>query len=144
MKPYLLDVMITIDTNILVYLSLTTPETAQAEAVLALDPIWVAPPLWRSELRNVLALYIRRDLLALDQAQQIMADAERLMKNGDVVANSEHVLTLAAQSGCSAYDCEFVAVAQQMGVLLVTGDRELVKRFPAIAFSPQAFLSRTT
>lgn len=134
--------MITIDTNILAYLFLATTETAQAEAILVRDPIWIAPPLWRSELRNVLALYVRRALLPLDQAQQVMADAEQLMQDGEVTAASAHVLALAASSGCSAYACEFVAVAQQMGVRLVTGDRELVKRFPEIAMTPHAFLAR--
>ncbi len=28
---------------------------------------------------------------------------------------SRHVLTLAEHSGCSAYDCEFVALAQDLG-----------------------------
>jgi predicted nucleic acid-binding protein len=135
--------MITIDTNILAYLFLSTTETAQVEAILARDPVWIAPPLWRSELRNALTLYIRRSLLSLDEAQQIMTDAEQFMQGSDVAVASAHILMLAAHSGCSAYDCEFVAVAQQMGVLLVTGDRELVKRFPGLAMTPQEFLTHT-
>lgn len=135
--------MIAVDTHILAYLFLTTTETAQAEAILIHDPVWIAPPLWRSELRNVLALYIRRNLLRLDQAQQIMADAEQLMQDGEVAVSSAHVLSLAASSGCSAYDCEFLAVAQRAGVPLVTNDRELLQNFPAVAVTPQAFLART-
>jgi len=38
---------------------------------------------------------------------------------------------LAASSGCSAYDCEFVAAAQQLDAPLVTADRALRKGFPA-------------
>jgi len=44
-----------VDTNVVAYLLLNGPHTAQAEALLAHDPDWVGPPLWRSELRIVLA-----------------------------------------------------------------------------------------
>jgi predicted nucleic acid-binding protein len=40
------------------------------------------------------------------------------------------VLTLALESGCSAYDCEFVALAKQLGVKLVTEDAKLRRAFP--------------
>ena len=48
---------------------------------------------------------------------------------------SEAVLRLAASSGCSAYDCEFVAAAQQLDAPLVTADRDLLKAFPALTRS---------
>jgi predicted nucleic acid-binding protein len=51
---------------------------------------------------------------------------------------SHHVLSLAAQSGCSAYDCEFVALAQDLRVPLVTTDRQILKAFPTVAVSPAA------
>jgi predicted nucleic acid-binding protein len=49
------------------------------------------------------------------------------------------VLELASRSGCSAYDCEFVALAQDLEVPLVTNDRQILKAFPTIAISPSAF-----
>ena len=48
--------MIVVDTNILVYLYLPTKYTPHAEKLLENDPVWIAPYLWRSEFRNVLAL----------------------------------------------------------------------------------------
>lgn len=35
--------------------------------------------------------------------------------------------------GCTAYDCEFVALSQRLGVPLVTLDRALLKAFPRLA-----------
>jgi predicted nucleic acid-binding protein len=49
------------------------------------------------------------------------------------------VLTLATRSRCSAYDCEFVAVAQDLGVPLVTTDRQVLRAFPSVAVRPEAF-----
>lgn len=72
--------MIVIDTNIIGYLYLTSTRSALAEQALIKDPEWAAPLLWRSELRNVLALYMRRDLLSLQDAQQIMDEATSLMR----------------------------------------------------------------
>lgn len=45
--------MIVVDTNVIVYLYMTGDYSAQAEQALLKDPLWVAPPLWRSEFRNV-------------------------------------------------------------------------------------------
>ena len=49
--------------------------------------------------------------------------------------DSRAVLALVAASDCSAHDCEFAAVAQQLGVPLVTMDAKLLKAFPATAMS---------
>ena len=92
-----------------------------------------APPLWRSEWRNVLSTYLRRDLLQLPQAVALMHRAEVLLAGQDEPVASDQVLQLANRSRCSAYDCEFVAAAQQLGVPLVTEDRAVLVAFPDVA-----------
>ena len=52
------------------------------------------------------------------------------------------VLDLASRSACTTYDCEFVAVASEHGVPLVTADQQLPRAFPAIAISPAEFVDR--
>jgi predicted nucleic acid-binding protein len=46
---------------------------------------------------------------------------------------TDAVLRLVDKTGHSAYDCEYVALAQQLGVSLVTGDRAVVEQFPDTA-----------
>jgi predicted nucleic acid-binding protein len=132
--------MIVIDTNVIGYLYLTSEHSTYAEQALLRDTDWAAPLLWRSELRNVLALYLRKDLLSLGDAQQIMDEATGLMRGREFEVPSFHVLELVAASTCSAYDCEFVALAQSLGVPLVTVDRQILNQFPTLAVSLETFV----
>ena len=62
-----------------------------------------------------------------------MEVASELMWDGEYEVQSGDVLNLAAESGCEAYDCEFVALALDLAVPLVTADRKLVRAFGGTA-----------
>lgn len=68
-----------------------------------LDPQWVAPVLWRSKFRNILAGCMRRGTLTLAQACELQAEAESLFSGGEHEVPSQQVLQLSHDSGCSAY-----------------------------------------
>lgn len=131
--------MIVADTNLLIYLYVQGQRTQESEAVLQQDAVWAAPLLWRSEFRNVLIGLVRSDALQLEKALAIIDEAERWLAGHEYSVVSRQVLELASRSGCSAYDCEFVALAQDLEVPLVTNDRQILKAFPTIAVSPSAF-----
>lgn len=127
--------MIVVDTNVLAYLYLPTEFSAAAESLLERDGEWFAPVLWRSEFRNILAGYMRRQTLSLDQARALQAEAESLLAGNEREVDSARVLELVRDSDCSAYDCEFAALAIALGTTLVTMDRKLLKAFPQVAKS---------
>lgn len=127
--------MIVVDTNILAYLLLPGPRTELAELLRRQHRQWAAPPLWRSEFRNVLTTQLRQDLLKLSEAIALMERAVRIMAAHEESVSSELVLQLVSSSRCTSYDCEFVAAAQQLGVPLVTEDRALLVAFPDLARS---------
>jgi predicted nucleic acid-binding protein len=131
--------VIVADTNLLVYLYVRGQRTVQAEAVLVRDPVWAAPLLWRSEFRNSLAGLVRAREIDLDDAVRMTHDAERRMTGSEFSVASQQVLRLATRSRCSAYDCEFVALAQDLGVPFVTTDRQVLGAFPSTAVSPADF-----
>jgi len=122
--------MIVVDTNVLAYLYLPSEYTAQAEALLERDSDWTAPLLWRSDFRNILAGYMRRRALTFDQARDVQAEAESLLSGAEHEVESQRVLELVRDSDCSAYDCEFVALAMKLRVNLVTMDAKLLRAFP--------------
>lgn len=133
--------MIVVDTNVIAYLLIAGEHTRAVEAVLRKDPEWLAPLLWRSEFRSVVTLYVRRGIMTLHQALQLAEEAEILMQGGEAEVTSTQVLGLAASSTCSAYDCEFVALAQQLRLPLITSDGGILEAFPSIAVSPRGFVS---
>ena len=134
--------MIVVDTNIIGYLYLSSDRSDQSEKALLIDAEWVAPILWRSEFRNVLALYIRNNILMLEDAVRIMDQATLLMQGGEYEAVSLQVLQLVGESTCSAYDCEFVALARDLNVRLLTVDKQILKQFPNEAISLNEYVSQ--
>jgi predicted nucleic acid-binding protein len=125
--------MIVVDTNVLAYLWLPGERTKAAERLLKKDPDWNAPLLWRSEFRNVLARCLRRGDVSLETALEIADGAEGQMRGREFSVPSAQVLARVEGSECSAYDCEFVVLADELGVSLITSDEKLLTAFPALA-----------
>lgn len=122
--------MIVVDSNVLAYLYLPSEHTEHAEALLEREPEWVAPLLWRSEFRDILAGYIRRKTITFEQACGLQAEAESLLAGNEFEVDSQAVLALVRDSDCSAYGCEFVALAAGLETKLVTLDKKLIRAFP--------------
>jgi predicted nucleic acid-binding protein len=135
--------MIVADVNLVAYLLLGGPSAALAQQVLERDSTWAAPVLWRSEFRSILAGYMRQRSLALADAWQAHELAEGLLGAHEYTVGGERVLQLVAESPCSAYDCEYVALAADLRIPLVTSDGQVLRQFPRVARSPRAFVAGT-
>ena len=133
--------MIVVDTSVIASLWVPNDMEELAYKVLRKDPDWVAPLLWRSELRNVLALYLRKNILELSTVLQSMQEAEQLMKSYAYEVNSTQVLQLIQNSSCSSYDCEFVALADDLGLQLISFDNQICRKFSEIAVHPKKFVN---
>lgn len=129
--------MIVVDSNVLAYLYLPGEHTVAAEALLQRDPDWASPILWRSEFRSILAGYVRRKDISFEQAVSLQSEAESLLAGCEFEIESRTVLELVRDSDCSAYDCEFIALAMKLNTKLVTMDKKLLRAFPnrAVALS---------
>jgi predicted nucleic acid-binding protein len=131
--------LIVVDANILLYSVVPGPLSLHAHRVYLRDPEWAAPPLWRSEFRNVLARSMREQGLKREHALVYLERAGQAVGPRERPPSSSRVLDLALDSGCSAYDCEFVALAEALEVPLVTNDGEVLRKFPGIAVSMEEF-----
>ncbi|MCK5830643.1 MAG: type II toxin-antitoxin system VapC family toxin [Methylococcales bacterium] len=132
--------MIVADTNIISYLLLPTPYSDSVDQLYKLDSEWVAPTLWKSEFRNVLALYLRKEMITFEQALQFQETAESTMANNEFDVSPAQILSLVAKSNCSSYDCEFVALAQHLNISLLTQDKKVLREFSSISISVSDFI----
>jgi predicted nucleic acid-binding protein len=131
--------VIVVDTNVIASLYLSGPQTGAAERAVAKEPGWAAPLLWRSELRSVLAVLVRTGRCTLNEALVVMDAALAQLNGREYEVASGDVLRLTQESGCSACDCEFVALARDLDVPLVTLDRKILDRFPRTAVPLDTF-----
>ena len=131
--------MIVVDTNVIAYLLLGGDKTPKARSVFERDPKWAAPLLWRSEFRSVLAMFMRQGKLTSENAMEFMIAAETLMQGEEYQVDSGRVIRLIGSSKCSAYDCEFIALAQHLDIPLVTSDKQILKEFPDTAVSVESY-----
>lgn len=134
--------MIIVDTNVIAYLFLAGEYTTRAEIALKMDPEWAVPLLWRSELCSVLTQYLRKVILTGDDCRRIMDEAGRLVGGREYTVPSGRVFEAVIKSSCSAYDCESVVLAEDLGVSMITADRRIVCDFPGVAVSLEDFVNR--
>lgn len=132
--------MIVADSNLIAYLLIPGDKSALADEVLLKDSEWAVPLICRSEVRNILTLYMRHEGMSLSQARRTMEKAESLWRSREFAVPSDDVLELTFQHSITAYDGEFVVLAKQLGVSLVTFDKAVRKAFPNTAISAEDFL----
>lgn len=86
-----------------------------------------------------MAGYIRRRILKLEDAKLVMKSALKTMEDREILPPSDLVLDLVAAIECSAYDCEYVALAKHLNIKLLTGNNEILQSFPETAVELGAF-----
>lgn len=134
--------MIVVDANVIAYLFLAGEHSKRAEIALQMDPEWAVPLLWRSELCNVLAGYLRKDILTNSDCLRIMEEASRMLAGREYAVPLARIFEAVEDSKCSAYDCEYVALAQDLGVPLITADERILANFPEVAVALTRFVTR--
>ena len=133
--------MIVVDSNVIAYCWLNGPMTGLAQRVRVKDPEWRVPVLWRSEMRSMLAGYLRHGSLSAADTRRVMRQVESALAGFEHLVSSDAVLKVIEASPLSAYDAEFVALAEELSVQLVTEDKAVLKAFPAATLSMKAFLA---
>lgn len=130
--------MIVADVNLLAYLLIPGARSGRAERVYERDAHWLAPPLWPSEFLSILVNTLRAGLIKPGQADALWAKAPAL-----ILAEQEpdplSVVRLAVKRGISAYDAQYVVLAQALGTGMVTAYKPLLRKVPPYAASIDSF-----
>lgn len=134
--------MIVVDVNVVVHLLAQTDRHASARALWDLDQDWRLPVLWRHELLNVLATMTREGYLDREGAATLWERGVALLAAAETTVDWLQALDLAVESRVSAYDAQYVVLAQALRAPLVTEDARLRKAFPKTCQSLETALSR--
>jgi len=128
--------MIAVDANVITYLILNGEFSEHCSSLFQKDSHWIAPRLWRHEVANVLVRYERSGLLERTVALRAFAFALQIFDKNEFEIGIERVLTVAQRTGCSSYDSEYIALAEDLAVPLYTFDKKILSMAPEIARAP--------
>jgi len=131
--------VIVVDVNIVAYFLIEGEKTTSARDLLRRDPDWRLPVLWRHEYLNVLATFARKGGATIAEAQSLWQRGIELLGPREQGVDMESALVLATENRISAYDAQYIALAQELQTICVTEDRRLLKTFPALTRTMQAF-----
>ena len=125
--------MIVVDVNVVAYFLIEGEHTGQARELWRCDPDWRLPLLWQHEYLNVLATFVRHGGADIADALMLWRRAVNLLADAEVEVDMEGALGLAARENISAYDAQYIVLAQQLCTVCVTEDKRLLKVFPGTA-----------
>ena len=132
--------MIVMDVNIIAYLLLVGEKTSLAQEVYALDSDWLVPELWSHEFLNVLATNVKFGGITLDQANLAWENGRFFLGDNVQPIDPKRALALAVEKQISAYDAQYVALAQSLGCELLTEDSKLCDKLPETAVPMANFI----
>lgn len=130
--------MIVVDAHILAYKVLEDVRTISARRLFVQCGDWVSTSLWEPEFSNILAMPLRNGLWSVRQAVDALEEARSCLAQVSE-PSSELVFELVQRHKITAYDAQYVALAMEMKVPLVTEDKELLRKFPGNAYSMESY-----
>jgi len=132
--------MIIADTCLVVHLFNETELTEKAQEILAIDPEWILPTLWREEYANVLSKKARKEQKESSEVIEFLTFTINELKHCEHHVEIQKALQISIEKKISVYDAHFVALAERFESLLITEDQEVIKKRPAIAMRMEDFI----
>ncbi len=133
--------MIVVDANILAYSTIEGTLTPLALQVRKRDPHWRLPGIWRHEILNIFTTYVRQNGLTKEKAVKALEDVYAHIFPNEVELGLVETLEIALQHKISAYDAQYVLLAQKLGVPCVTEDHALRRAAPRLTISMEGFIN---
>ena len=133
--------MIVVDANVLAYSLIEGTLTPLALQVRHRDPHWRLPGIWRHEILNIFTTYVRQGGLTKEKAVKALEDVYAHILPNEVELGPIETLEIALHYKISAYDAQYVLLAQKLGVPCVTEDRALRRAVPQLTVSMEGFVN---
>jgi predicted nucleic acid-binding protein len=133
--------MIVVDTHLVSFLLVDGDRTADARRCYKRDDIWRMPPLWRSEMLNVLTSGVSAGTLSEATAFKAWQNARNLFGSNEHEPSGEAVLEASLRDGLTAYEAQYVVTAEDLSAMLVTGNPRIAAARPDLAITIGTFAS---
>ncbi len=134
--------MIVADTCLIFHLFNESTLTSSAQEILAKDPNWIFPPLWRTEYANVLSKMARKEHRTPEEIIHHFECIVDELKNHEIIVDTKKALEISMQCKISVYDAHFITLAINFSTVVVTEDKEILKKCPSLTISFADFKKR--
>ena len=132
--------MIVADTCLIFHLFNETALTEKAQRILEKDPNWIMPPLWREEYANVLSKLARKESRAVDEVIHLFKVTSDELSSCEIDVETVDALEIALEYKISVYDAHFVVLSKRFDVILLTEDKEILKKCSKFSLNLGDFL----
>lgn len=106
--------MIVADANFVAYYYLPGPFQPLVQKILQKDSVWLVPPIFISEFRNILLGFFRKEKLDKKDAIELAVRVELVFSQRTKVISSLQVMDAASDRGCFVYDAEYLALVRHI------------------------------
>jgi predicted nucleic acid-binding protein len=125
--------MIVLDASVTVKWFASEPGSAEARSLVHSDEELVAPELTQVEVASALVKKTMRQQLNLEEAQEALSLWFEAINDGEIVLlpDADYLAAaseLALQLAQPLADCLYLALAERLGVALITADRAFARR----------------
>jgi predicted nucleic acid-binding protein len=127
--------MLLVDTNVVAYLLIEGDHTQAAQQLRRRDPDWRSEAFLLVEFTNVLASSVATKQMTLGLAENSLGKAVALFDGKLRSMPPASVLAAAVRHRVSAYDARFLALAEAIGLPVVTEDKKLRDAAPNLTQS---------
>ena len=127
--------MVLVDTNVIAPLYVRSARTEAVEELFARDAVWRTEPLALIELSNMLITYERSRYITAATARDCLNRAAAFLQPHLFRVSHQAALEAALDYRVTAYDARFLALADQLGIRLITEDARLRAAAPALTQS---------
>ncbi len=126
--------MIVVDSSVISFLFLEGELTESVKELHRIDSEWITPPILNHEMLNILAVVGTADQ-AVAPMEEIWRDIRALLGSRQQVPDPLRSLHLAIELEISGYEAQYVALAQQLNMPLVTEEQRLLEQLPDLCLS---------
>jgi len=127
--------MLLVDTNVVAYLLIEGDQTEAAQQLRRRDPDWRSEAFVLVEFTNVLASSIATKRMTFGLAENFLGKAIALFDGKLRSMPPASVLAAAVRHGVGAHDARFLALAEAIGLPIVTEDKKLRTAAPDLTQS---------